>query len=149
MPVKPFQAPRFLPPGPRPTALGVVLYPELVGLVLRQYRNRAQQNQVQVAAALGWPQPKISRLERGDSHLTIQQLEAIVGVLNQHLPLQGEDQISYWHVLQRADKLARDLVDIEYDVTWCSGPEWPGQNPLLRGDQLRAAIDLAHVPFTM
>jgi len=126
----------------------VVLYTELVGLVLRRYRDLAQLRQTDLAAALEWPQPKVSRLERGDSHLTVEQLQGIVGVLNQSLPLQGEDPIQYWEVLARAEALARDLIDLEYDVTWCSGPEWGEPGVLLRGEQLQAALALAHVPFS-
>jgi transcriptional regulator with XRE-family HTH domain len=125
-----------------------VLYPELVGLVLRRYRDRAQLRQADLAVELAWAQPKISRLERGDSYLTVDQLQGIVAVLNQKLPLVGEDPIGYWTVLAHADQLAQDLVVLEYDVTFCTGPEWAGAGALLRGDQLRAALALAHVPFS-
>jgi predicted XRE-type DNA-binding protein len=148
VPIKHPIEPRFLPPGPRADALGVVLYLELVGTVLRHHRERANMMQADLASILGWPQPKVSRLERGDSHLAVEQLEAIVSALNEHLPMQGDEPLHYWEVLAGAEKLASDLIDISYDVVWCSGPEWPGPSPLLRGRQLRAALALAHVPFS-
>jgi len=127
---------------------GTVLYPELVGLVLRHFRDRAGVLQAQLADQLNWPQPKVSRIERGDAHVSVEQLAGMVEVLNRSLPLQGEDSIAYWTVLARADKLAQDLTGLGYRVTWCSGTEWPGPESLLRGDKLRSAIALAHVPFS-
>jgi len=140
--------PRFVGQSQPEHARDVVLYPELVGLVLRHFRARAKLLQEQLAQQLNWPQPKVSRIERGDSHLSVDQLAALVEVLNRYLPQHGEDEIHYWDVLARADKLARDLADMNYAVTWCSGKEWPGPEPLLRGEQLRSAIGLAQIPFS-
>lgn len=148
MPVKPAADPRFIPPGPDSTTRAVALYPELLGLVLRHHRDMARLRQADLADELGWPQPKISRIERGDAQLAVSQLDAMVTVLNRHLHQAGEDSINPWNVLARADRFAHDLIELDYAVTWCIGPEWNGSYSLLRGDQLKAALALAHVPFS-
>ena len=147
MPRKPTTALRFVPPGPNASTRAVVLYPELIGLVLRRYREVVGLRQADLAQDLAWPQPKISRLERGDANLTVPQLDAIISSLNTRLPLAGEDTIQHWDVLARAGRLAKDLLMLDYSVVWCIGSEWYGPEPLLRGDQLKATLALAHVPF--
>lgn len=147
MPRKPNIAPLFVSPGPSAATRAVVLYPELIGLVLRHYRKVARVNQADLARDLAWPQPKISRLERGDAHLTVVQLNAIICALNARLPLAGEERIQQGIVYSRADKFADDLIMLDYAVVWCIGSEWQGPQPLLRGDQLKATLALAHVPF--
>lgn len=149
MPVKRPVVPRFLNPDQLADATAVVLYPELIGLVLRAYRDRAGWRQSDLADALNWPQPKVSRIERGDAQLSVEQLDAIVETLNAALPLAGEDPIEHWQVLAQARKLADDLSPLGYAITWCSGPEWPGPHPLLRGDRLRGTLSLANVPFSV
>jgi transcriptional regulator with XRE-family HTH domain len=148
LPIKHPVAPRFLNPAIRARAKAIVLFPELIGLVLRSYRAKAGMRQVDLAGELQWPQPKISRIERGDSAISVEQLVAIVDVMNVKLPGKGEEPIAHWDVLAKAQRLAEELELLDYATTWCTGPEWPGPEVPVRGEQLQAAIALAHVPFS-
>ena len=148
MPIKSPVVPRFLNPELRARAKAIVLFPELIGLVLRSYRAKAGMRQVDLAGELQWPQPKISRIERGDSAISVEQLIAIVEVMNAKLPGRGEEPIAHWAVLEKAQKLAEELEIMDYATTWCTGPDWPGPEVPLRGEQLQADIALVRVPFS-
>ncbi len=147
MPRKRARETRFFEPRPADSVAGVVLIPELLGIILREHRTRAQVRQTELAQALDWPQSVISRVERGDVNLSVEQLDALVGAVGNELVQRGEDPVATRDVLQDVDRRSRDLVDLGYELAWSTGVAWDDPRPLVRGKVLLELLDLTFVPF--
>jgi transcriptional regulator with XRE-family HTH domain len=59
-----------------------VPYTTLVGRLLQHYRQQRGLQQADVAAALGILQPAYSRIEKGDTSITVTQLRIVARALN-------------------------------------------------------------------
>jgi transcriptional regulator with XRE-family HTH domain len=57
-----------------------VTYPALLGRLLQHYREQQGMPQAQVAAMLGILQPSYSRIEKGDTAITVTQLRILARV---------------------------------------------------------------------
>lgn len=81
-------------------------YPAIVGCLLANSRKRKGLDQAKVAAAMGLSQASWSRIERGETALSVDQLHRAAEVL-------GENT---WEVLRSADQavsgLKRDGVEV-------------------------------------
>ncbi len=87
---------RASPSVPRPA----VTYTAVVGGVIERLRTQRGMNQNMVAAALGIGQPAYSKLENGESTMSIAQLRVVAERLG----------TSPWMVLREADMLTQQLL---------------------------------------
>ncbi|HTQ12950.1 MAG TPA: helix-turn-helix transcriptional regulator [Rhizomicrobium sp.] len=76
-----------------------ISYSALLGRLIQHHRERIGLSQSQVAAALGIMQPAYSRIEKGDTSITVTQLRAASHAL----------QLSPSHLLNEADRWAQQL----------------------------------------
>ena len=128
---------------------GVILLPEVLGLEIRRHRGAAGLLQMGLAARLNWPQSRVSRMERGDARLGIDQLYAVVYAINAARFEQGDDPLKVHEILERVNDLGQQLVPLDYELVWSAGPEWPDPTRLIRGQTLMhvlGLIDTAYPP---
>lgn len=118
----------------------VILVPELIGVVLSLHRARAELRQQDVADALDWPQSMISKLERGDLNMSVDQLDAIAGVIDEGLAELGKGRLQAWMVLRRVEELADTLAEEGYDLVWSTAPTWDEPEAPIRGRRLRDLV---------
>jgi transcriptional regulator with XRE-family HTH domain len=118
----------------------VILVPELVGVVLSLHRARAELRQQDVADALNWPQSMVSKLERGDLNISVDQLDALTEVIDEGLADLGKGRLQAWMVLRRVEELADELQDEGYDLVWSTAPTWSEPAKPIRGRKLREMV---------
>lgn len=135
MPRKRDRQDRFFRRRTRRPEAHVILVPELIGTVLALHRRRARMRQVDLADDLDWPQSLVSKLERGDINLSVDQLDAITEAIA--VELSGDEgdasQLRPWEVLRQVDRIAEELMDEGYDLVWSPGPSYERPEELLRG----------------
>lgn len=113
----------------------VILMPELIGAVLTLHRRRAELRQVDLAEALDWPQSLVSKLERGDVNLSVDQLDAYVEAIADELAEDAEE-LRPSRVLRQVDRAADALMEQGFDLVWSTGPTFERPELLLRGAEL-------------
>ena len=84
------------------------LMTELLGLVLARYRREARMGQTTVARRLEIPQSTISRLERGETTLSVYYLDRY----GESVGVEG------WEIYRRACTLAELLVEEGISIWW-------------------------------
>jgi transcriptional regulator with XRE-family HTH domain len=78
-----------------------VPYTALVGRILQHHRERLGLQQIEVANALGIMQPAYSRIEKGDTSITIAQLRVVARELNM-VPARILNEADQWTKRLRA-----------------------------------------------
>src|ERR1700712_4515879 len=76
-------------------------YTALLGQILQHHRQRLGLQQADVAAALGILQPAYSRIEKGDTSITVTQLRIVARTLNMR-PSQILDHADHWTQMLRS-----------------------------------------------
>ena len=118
----------------------MILVPELVGVVISLHRVRAELRQQDVADALNWPQSMVSKLERGDLNISVDQLDALTEVIDEGLADLDKGRLQAWMVLRRVEELADELMDEGYDLVWSTATTWSEPVKPIRGKKLRALV---------
>jgi transcriptional regulator with XRE-family HTH domain len=70
-------------------------YAALIGQILQFHRQRKRLHQAEIAAALGVLQPAYSRIEKGDTSITVAQLRIVARRLGMH-PARIVDEAEEW-----------------------------------------------------
>lgn len=135
MPRKRDRQDRFFRRRARRLEAHVILMPELIGAVLALHRRRAELRQVDLAEDLDWPQSLVSKLERGDVNLSVDQLDAYVEAIADELEGE-EEELRPSRVLRQVDRAADALMEQGFDLVWSTGPAFERPEALLRGAEL-------------
>ncbi len=89
-----------------------VPYTALLGRILQYYREQLGLQQIDVAGPLGIMQPAYSRIEKGDTSLTVTQLRIVARTLNMH-PSRILDEADQWtHTLRAQGVTVTDEKEV-------------------------------------
>ena len=111
-----------------------ILMPELIGFAISRCRQRAGVLQEDLAERVNWAQSLVSKLERGDVTVSIEQLHKMTLVINEGLRARGLEKVRPWDLIEDAYDLAHLVRVRGYRVIWSTGPVC--KQPALRGRKL-------------
>ncbi len=120
-----------------------VLMLEILGRVLSLARRRLRLSQQEMAHRLRWPQSVVSKVENGEVHLTVEQLDAWVTVVAEVGEADDDGataDLTPGQAFDIADALAEALDEEAYEVRWGTGRLYDGERPLVRGAELEALL---------
>ena len=122
------RGPRPLPNTPETNDPGRrVLFPELLGQVLRLARQSDSVEQVQIARWLDIPTSTVSNLERGALTATVFHMDAFAAALNVlssdiNMPFTERPPWDGWEFHWIASQIARRLEKRGYVLVWATAP---------------------------
>jgi transcriptional regulator with XRE-family HTH domain len=120
-------------------APGAVLMLEILGRVLSLLRRRYRISQQEMARRLHWPQSVVSKVENGEVHLTVEQLDdwvTVVDLVGAKVRGRSFAGVRPAIVFDIADEISEALDEDGYDVRWGTGRLYDGALPLVRGVEL-------------
>jgi len=122
-----------------------VLWPELLGAVVRFARESVAATQTEVAAELRVPQGTISRLERGEINMGVYHLDSIASILTNLGANEGEnlDRVPAegWQLYAVASRISDRLQADGNVVLWGTPQSIGNPNQYLRSGDLYGVVE--------
>lgn len=132
---------------------GVILWPALLGCILRQLRMKIDISQIELSRHLDWPQSQLSKVESGEVMTTVEHLMLIVARLNDlrraQRPVDGI-RFTPWYaseLLANAEDIALELGKKNYHLKWVTVRVYPDTSHLVLGDQLDGLVSEIRTTF--